>query len=261
MDRGLAAPLELLDDAGDVGTPLAAAPAGRAVAVVGLVLVGLAVLVRELIDGRFGGTDAALAPIVVRLVFSWAESWRPIRELAVPMVDIRDGLLFSSRAPDATVPPSSLPRAPGFLAAAAVTGRVGGLLMVLPDVRADSALVLPGVGATGALEVLARDEVVAGFLCSAACGFAPVAIRLSILQHGATRLDSTTPQRAQSRHPQRTLTLLVSRRSRSRYYCSLMCCSRCRDDGLLRGCSNGAWGWLPGRRSCRYMVGPPRLSV
>ena len=144
------------------------------------ILVGLAVLVRGGACGRFGGTELAAPPTVVRLVRSVAGSILAVRELAVPMVDMRAGLLFSAPAFEVTAAPSLLA---GFRAAVAV-GRVGGLLMVLPLVRDDRPLVLPfDAGAVGVRELLIffASSVVNGFRLPAADGTAPVVVRLSML--------------------------------------------------------------------------------
>ena len=141
------------------------------------VLDGLIGVIREdvVVVGRFGGADAAV-PNVVRRALSALGSVLAVREVAVPIVDVLVGGLFSS--------PSSPLFPAGFLAED-VTGLVGGLLIVLPAVREDSALGRDVVGdATFREAVPSRDELAVGFLGSSVAGFpggfAPVVVRLSI---------------------------------------------------------------------------------
>ena len=129
-------------------------------------------------DGRFGGTEAA-APSVVLLVLSVLGSAFGVRDVFVPMVDVRGGRLFSS--------PSSLLFPAGFRDDEG-TGRVGGLLIVLPVVREDNAAVLLPVGDAGVLvPVLNLDEAVVGFFESSSAGFAggfpPGVVRRSMFSH------------------------------------------------------------------------------
>ena len=143
---------------------------------------GLIGVIREaVVVGRFGGADAA-APRVVRLVLSVLGSGFDVREVAAPTVGVLAGRLFSSPS---AVAPSAAPFPIGFLVEE-VTGRVGGLLMVLPPVRVDSALVRDVVGDAVALAAVpGLVELVVAFFGSSvgsfAGGFAPGVVRLSIL--------------------------------------------------------------------------------
>jgi len=90
---------------------------------------------------------------------------------------VRAGFLFSLPL----VLPSSVLR-PIALRAAEDVGRVGGLLIRLPEVRDDNALVLLSIGETVAAFVvlLVRDTPFANFFASSdlvAAGFAPVMLR------------------------------------------------------------------------------------
>jgi hypothetical protein len=143
---------------------------------------GLIGVIREevVVVGRFGGADAAL-PNVVRLDLSAFASVLAVRETLVPRVEVLAGRLFSS--PSAAAPSSPLFPA-GFLVEE-VVGLVGGLFIVLPAVREDSALVRDVVDEATFLDAVpSLDEVVSVFLESSveglAGGFAPVVVRLSI---------------------------------------------------------------------------------
>lgn len=159
----------------------------------GLSFVGLAVPEREAAAGRLGGTDAVLPPIVVRLALSAAESDRGPRGVAVPPVDTPAGRLFSAPSAGLGVAPWSPALAAG-LRAEGTFGRVGGLLMVAPVVRAVNALVRGTVGAVAAavaiLGALGRSAASDSFFASSfaagladaaiAVGLAPVVFRFSI---------------------------------------------------------------------------------
>lgn len=184
LDKGLVALPELLVDA-DVGDLILDEVVGLEVEVVDVrVFEGLIGVMRDdvvAVVGRLGGADAAL-PKVVRRVLSVLGSVLDARELAVPKVDVLAGRLFSSPS---AVAPSSLLLPAGFLTDE-VVGLVGGLEMVLPDVREDSVLVRPVVGVVAVLEeVLSLEDAVVGFLESSVVGFAgafaPVVL-LSILR-------------------------------------------------------------------------------
>lgn len=131
----------------------------------------IGVMREEVVVGLLGGADAA-APNVERLVLSVLGSTLGAREVVVPTVGILAGRLFSSPS---AVAPSSPPLPAGFLTDE-VTGRVGGLLMVLPAVREDSAFVRDVVGDAAVLAAASREEAVMGFFGSSVGGF-----RLSIL--------------------------------------------------------------------------------
>jgi hypothetical protein len=149
---------------------------------------GLIGVIREdVVVGRLGGADAA-APRVVRLVLSVLGSGLDVREVAVPTVGVLAGRLFSS--PSVVVPSS--PPFPAVFLIAEVTGLVGGLLIVVPAVREDNALVREVVGDAVFLEVVpSLDEVVVVFFESSvggfAGGFAPGVVLLSILLSRASR--------------------------------------------------------------------------
>ena len=141
-----------------------------------LALVGLAGVVRE--DGRLGGAAAVAPPTVVRLEVSSAESGFVVRAELGNIGDDREGFLFSSPSPAKVL-------TAGFRVVDEAVGLVGGLLMVLPPVLDDKALVLPVVGdATFRGAVLSLEEVVPGvgspLGTGLMCGFAPVVVRLSI---------------------------------------------------------------------------------
>lgn len=148
---------------------------------------GLVGVVRDdVVDGRFGGADATEPPNVVRRVLSVVVSGFAVREVLVPIVDVRaDGLLFSTPS-FATA--SALLLVPAGFRTDDVTGRVGGLLIVLPDVRDAIVLVRVGVDVVGVL-VLELGFVVlvaGGFLDSSvdpgrADGRVAPVVRLSIL--------------------------------------------------------------------------------
>ena len=173
-----------------LGDFVADVPVVRGVEEVGVRrLVGLAVLVRdeESVEGRLGGAEVVAPPKVVRLVLSALGSVRAVLELVPPRVVERDeGRLFSSPA---AVDVASLA---GLRVEEVAEGRVGGLLMVLPDARDESVLGRAVEGEVGVrVVVLSREEVVDGFFVSSAFagGFAPVAVRLSILPlHSSTAL-------------------------------------------------------------------------
>lgn len=144
---------------------------------------GLMGVMREdvVVVGFFGGADA-VPPKVVRLDVSALGCVLAVRKLVAPTVKVLAGRLFS--LPSAIVP-SSLPLPAAFLTEE-VTGLVGGLLMVLPAVRDDSALVREVVGDEGVLAaVLSLEEAVVAFFGSSVGGFAgglaPVPVLLSIL--------------------------------------------------------------------------------
>lgn len=165
------------------------APVAREVGVVeARLLVGLAVFVREeRVEGRLAGAVEDAPPTVVRLVLSELGSVRAVLELVVvpPRVVVLDeGRLFSSAA--AAVASSLLPA--GLRVEEVVDGRVGGLLIVLPEVREDRVLAraveVEVEGEAGLREaVLVREEVVDGFFVSSAFAgaFAPGVVFLSIL--------------------------------------------------------------------------------
>ena len=126
----------------------------------------IGVMREEVVVGLLGGADAA-APNVERLVLSVLGSTLGAREVVVPTVGVLAGRLFSSPS---VVAPSSPPLPTGFLTEE-VTGRVGGLLMVLPAVREDNAPVRDAVGDATVLEAASRDEAVVGFFASSVGGF------------------------------------------------------------------------------------------
>ena len=133
--------------------------------------VGLAVFDLDIIAGRLAAPEVVITPIVVRRDFSCAASGRLTRELAVPVVDILEGLLFSMSPVVVVVvvvvgPPCSLPLMPDFLPGR--TGRVGGLLMLVPVVRTVIALMRAGVGVTDGLVAMGMgcEAVVATFFAS-----------------------------------------------------------------------------------------------
>ncbi len=116
--------------------------------------------------------------VVVLLARSVVESCREVRALGVLKFDYLDDFLFSS----CPLPPSSLPGVTSFRGTE-VTGRVGGLLMVLPAVRVDNALVLSDVGDAVVRALLyKRDEELVAFVESSVF-FVTVPIRFSILAH------------------------------------------------------------------------------
>jgi len=127
-----------------------------------LVLIALSEPVRADIEGRFGGTEVPPLPNVVRLALSAPTSGLVVRGASVPVVGTLEGRLFSSPACDATV--STL--LPAAFRADAVTGRVGGLLMVLPVVREAKVLgLLLAIDAVGVWTLLlSLDEVEGAFL-------------------------------------------------------------------------------------------------
>ena len=129
---------------------------------------GLIGVIREdAVVGLLGGAEAA-PPNVVRLLLSVLGSGLGVRELVVPTVGVLTGRLFSSPCAGT---PSSLPLPAGFLTDE-VTGRVGGLLMVLPAVREDTALVREDVGDATVLEAVSlEDVVVLGFFGSSVGAF------------------------------------------------------------------------------------------
>lgn len=96
-----------------------------------------------------------------------------------------EGRLGGTEVVEAADAASSLPLAAG-LRAEDVTGRVGGLLIVLPFVRDANALVRVDVGdASGLVFVVSLvEEAAVGFLASSvlAGGFAPAAVLLSIIR-------------------------------------------------------------------------------
>lgn len=187
LEKGLAALVVLLLES-LLGDFALAAGVVREVVVVGvlLLLVGLPALGRdeEGPDDRFGGADDAVLPRIVRLVLSAVGSVRAVLELVPPRVVVRDdGRLFSSPAADGT---SSLLLA-GFRVAGVAEGRVGGLLMVLPEVREErvpARAVEVLAGDVGVREVVpSREDVVDGFLVSSlfAGVFAPGVVRRSMM--------------------------------------------------------------------------------
>ena len=146
---------------------------------------GLIGVIREDVDegGLFGAVEATPPKVVLR-VLSMLGSVLDVRELGVPIVEALGGRLFSSRS---ALVPSSLVL-DGAFRSEEVTGRVGGLLIVLPAVRDANALVLLGVGDAGVLllVLILEDEVVDFFVSSVAGlrgGLAPVVVRLSIITH------------------------------------------------------------------------------
>lgn len=146
---------------------------------------GLIGVVRDVVDGRLGGAAATDPPNVVRRVLSAVLSGLDVREVLPPTVDVRDdGLLFST--PSFAI--VSVLLVPAGLRTDEVTGRVGGLLMVLPDVRDASVLGRVGVDGVGVLVLETGFVVVVdgGFLDSSvesgrAGGRAAPVVRLSIL--------------------------------------------------------------------------------
>lgn len=188
----------LLTDFGEAGDlAWLAAELGRPLAFEARVAVELGVEVRVDTGGRLGATEPALPPEVVRRVLSWAPeaalSGRAVLELAVAVAgagaEFRGGRLFSPPAPSLLVPAPAL--VAGFRAEA-VTGRVGGLLMVLPEVRWEMALGRLDVDDAGVLVVLGRE---AGFFVDdsslpaafgvgvvVAGGFVAPPVRLSMLK-------------------------------------------------------------------------------
>lgn len=150
-----------------------------------LVLVGLAVLARVVIGGRFGAT--VVGPIVVLRDLSAVPSGL---DVTVPVVDILLGRRFSIPSPDVTESTSDATLAAGFFADA--IGLVGGLLiMLLPGVLDASALLLPATTALAGPGVFAAplEEVMldAGLFAVPSAGaldvgvFALVALRFSIV--------------------------------------------------------------------------------
>ena len=147
----------------------------------------------DIIAGRLIVPEVVITPIVLRRDLSCAESGWPIRELAAVLVlggaiDILEGRMFSifSDVVGKLPLPPSLPLVLDFLLGR--TGRVGGLLIVVPVVRA-VILFESNVDATdGLVDVGCCVAVVASFFDSsavvafiAAAGrFAPVALRCSI---------------------------------------------------------------------------------
>lgn len=182
------------------GDWVTAAGVVRVVEEVGLrLLVGLAVLVRgvERVEGRLGGTEVDAPPNVVRLVLSELGSGRAVLEPVPPRVVVRDkGRLFSS--PAAAVDGASSVLVAGLRWEDVAGGRVGGLLMVLPEVlpevREERVVgrTAEGDAVERAVEddagvrvvVLKRDDAVEGFFASSAFAgaFAPgVLLCLSML--------------------------------------------------------------------------------
>jgi hypothetical protein len=143
-----------------------------------LVFGGLIGVMREEVVavGRLGGAED-VAPKVVRRPFSVAVSERVERVLLdAPKAVVREeGRLFSS--------PSVVEVG---LRVEAVVGRVGGLEMVLPDVREAIVLVRVGVEVEVGvlLPALRRDVVEAGFFASSgrAGGRPPAVVRRSIAE-------------------------------------------------------------------------------
>ncbi len=143
----------------------------------------------EVVHGRLGATEAAPPSGVLRDL-SALESGLGGRALLVPKVDVPevDGRLFSS----AGVP--SLGAFPAGLRIEEGTGRVGGLLIVLPEVREANVLGLVGVEEVVGVRVLvlSLDVVVAGFGSSAVDpgltgGLPPVVPRSMLIAHMRTR--------------------------------------------------------------------------
>lgn len=125
-------------------------------------LVGLAVPGRVEVNGRLGAAEAVVPPGAVLLVLSALASGRVVREAGGPTAAVLDGRSFSS-PPRAVLDAPSSALAPGFLFELG-TGRVGGLLIVLPLVRDVSVFGLLGVVAAGVREVVV-------FLAGAVPGF------------------------------------------------------------------------------------------
>ena len=176
-ETGLAALVVLLEEsllAGDLGT---AVVLGRDEAVGVRLLVGLPAVVREAVAGRLAGADVVAPPMVVRLDLSAMGSGLGVRDVADgPTADEREeGRRFSS----AVALSASLLFLAGVLRVADVdgAGRVGGLLMVLPDARDDKVgRVREGEGVLREdVVVLMREEVVVLFFASSLFvgGFAP----------------------------------------------------------------------------------------
>ena len=146
---------------------------------------GLVGVAREDVVGGLLGGKEAVPPKVARLVLSVLGSGLDVRDALVPMVVVLGGRLYSSPSAEATEAASSMPL-PAGLRADEVTGRAGGLLTVLPDVRDANALGLLVAGDTGVLVfVVSLEAAVVGFFASSvdpglARGFAPVVFRLSI---------------------------------------------------------------------------------
>lgn len=146
-----------------------------------VVLVGLAALVRELTKGRLARSVVVLLVprTEVLLVLSVVTSGRiALDEINEVVVDVRVGFLFSASSLEALLA--------GFRAEA-VTGLVGGLLIVDPAVRADKALVrLEAVELVGAgrMEADSRVDAVEGVAGLIESSLLPVAVeggfRLSI---------------------------------------------------------------------------------
>ena len=131
-------------------------------------LVGLAVLDLDIIPGRLATPEVVMTPIVLRRALSCAElAMLAVLLLLGGAMDIRKGRLFSPLPAVVVVvvvveaAAFSLPFVLDFLLGRA--GRVGGLLMVVPVVRAVSALVRAGVGSVtdGLVEVGCFISVVA----------------------------------------------------------------------------------------------------
>lgn len=148
----------------------------------------------EDVNGRLGATDAAPPSVVLRDL-SALESGLGGRTLLVPKVDVREteGRLFSSVGA-----PSSAAFAAG-LRTEEGTGRVGGLLMVLPEVREANVLGLVGVEEVAGVRalVLSLDVFVVGFLGSSLVdpgrtgGLPPVVLRSIVMVHMWIRLPYT----------------------------------------------------------------------
>jgi len=142
-------------------------------------LAGLGVVgVRAVLEpGLRGGAEVDEPPSVLRLFLSTIGLFLLDRMPVVLATAVRAGFLFSLRF----VLPSSVLR-PTALRAAEDVGRVGGLLIRLPDARDDNALVLLSIGeAVAAFAVLlVRDTPFANlftFSVLVAAGFAPAMLR------------------------------------------------------------------------------------
>jgi len=128
-------------------------------------MVGLAVPGRVEVNCRLGAAEAVVPPVAVLLALSALASGRVVREAGGPTAAVLGGRLFSS-PPRAVLDAPSSTLAPGFLFGPG-TGRVGGLLIVLPLVRDVSVFGLLVVVAAGVREVvLFLVGAVPGFLGS-----------------------------------------------------------------------------------------------